>query len=134
MSRPIHFEIHATDPARVIEFYTTLFGWQFDAWGPPGGYWLIRTAPHADPTSAPPGIDGGLMARRGEPADSGQAVNAFVCTINVDDAAVALSRITELGGSIALPRMAVPGVGWLGYGKDPDGNIFGVMQNDTTAA
>ena len=134
MSRPIHFEIHASDPAAVIAFYSALFGWQFDAWGPPGRYWLIRTAPAADAASMPPGIDGGLMARIGGAAESGQAVNAFVCTVNVDDVAVALSRITELGGSMALPRMAVPGVGWLGYGKDPDGNIFGVMQNDTTAA
>jgi predicted enzyme related to lactoylglutathione lyase len=26
--------------------------------------------------------------------------------------------------------MPVPGVGWLAYCKDPEGNIFGVMQND----
>lgn len=134
MSRPIHFEIHATDPARLISFYTDLFGWQFTAWGPPGLYWVIRTGPDADPASARPGIDGGLVARKGEAANSGQPVNAFVCTIGVDDAASAMESIVVLGGGIAVPRMAVPGVGWLGYGKDPDGNIFGVMQNDANAA
>jgi predicted enzyme related to lactoylglutathione lyase len=30
--------------------------------------------------------------------------------------------------------MPVPGVGWLAYAKDPDGNIFGMMQNDASAS
>jgi uncharacterized protein len=38
------------------------------------------------------------------------------------------------GGSIALPKMPIPGVGWLAYCKDTEGNIFGVMQNDPSAA
>ncbi|MEQ1691625.1 MAG: VOC family protein [Gemmatimonas sp.] len=134
MPRPVHFEIHATEPARLIAFYTDLFGWQFNAWGPPGQYWLIRTAPDADSAAAPPGIDGGLIKRQGDAAISGQPVNAFVCTVGVDDASATLANIVVFGGSIALPRMAVPGVGWLGYGKDPDGNIFGVMQHDPSAA
>ena len=29
MPRPVHFEIHATDPQRAIRFYTQLFGWTF---------------------------------------------------------------------------------------------------------
>jgi predicted enzyme related to lactoylglutathione lyase len=32
-----------------------------------------------------------------------------------------------------LPKMAVPGVGWLAYEKDPDGNICGIMQADPGA-
>jgi hypothetical protein len=27
----------------------------------------------------------------------------------------------------------VPGVGWLAYVKDPDGNICGIMQADSSA-
>jgi predicted enzyme related to lactoylglutathione lyase len=133
MSRVAHFEIHASEPARLIEFYTSLFGWQFKTWGP-SSYWLIDTAPGVDPAHAPPGINGGLVPRRGGSPVDGQPVGAFVCTVSVDDAAVSLARIVELGGSVALPRMAIPGVGWLGYGKDPDGNIFGVMQPDESAA
>jgi predicted enzyme related to lactoylglutathione lyase len=30
--------------------------------------------------------------------------------------------------------MAIPGIGWLAYVKDPDGNIFGMMQMDAGAA
>jgi predicted enzyme related to lactoylglutathione lyase len=29
--------------------------------------------------------------------------------------------------------MAIPGVGWLCYFKDTEGNIFGMMQNDPAA-
>ena len=35
---------------------------------------------------------------------------------------------------MAFPKMAIPGVGWLAYGKDTEGNIFGVMQTDPAAA
>jgi predicted enzyme related to lactoylglutathione lyase len=45
-----------------------------------------------------------------------------------------LQRSVSLGGTLALPKMPIPGVGWLAYVKDPDGNIFGLTQPDTTAA
>jgi predicted enzyme related to lactoylglutathione lyase len=32
-----------------------------------------------------------------------------------------------------VPRMAIPGVGWLAYANDSEGNIFGMMQPDTAA-
>ncbi len=43
------------------------------------------------------------------------------------------SKLTALGGQVALPKMAVPGLGWLAYGKDTEGNIFGFMQADPLA-
>lgn len=129
MSRPIHFEIHASQPERLITFYQSLFGWTFAPWGPPGFYWQIKTGVPPDP-----GIDGGLVPRRGAPPTEGQAVNAFACTVGVESASASLARIVELGGTVALPVMAIPGVGWLAYGKDPDGNLFGVTEADPKAA
>ena len=38
--------------------------------------------------------------------------------------------MTESDGSVALPRMPIPTVGWLAYGKDTEGNLFGMMQMD----
>jgi predicted enzyme related to lactoylglutathione lyase len=32
------------------------------------------------------------------------------------------------GGTIVVPKMAIPTVGWLTYGHDTEGNIFGMMQ------
>jgi predicted enzyme related to lactoylglutathione lyase len=44
-----------------------------------------------------------------------------------------LGELGAAGGSLALPKMAVPGIGWLAYIKDPDGNILGIMQMDSGA-
>ena len=129
MNRPVHFEIHAADPERAIRFYSDLLGWKFQAWGPPGMYWVIETgiSDHA-------GINGGLVPRRGGAPQEGQAVNAFVCTVEVASAREMLAKVVAAGGTEAHPVMAVPGVGWLAYAKDPEGNIFGMMQNDPSAA
>jgi predicted enzyme related to lactoylglutathione lyase len=108
-------------------FYSAVFGWQFSKWGGPVDYWLVKTG-EADE----PGIDGGLVRRQG-PID-GQAVIAYVCTVGVDDVVEYERRATEAGGTIVLPRMPIPGVGWLVYAKDTEGNIFGMMQEDPSAA
>jgi predicted enzyme related to lactoylglutathione lyase len=126
--RPIHFEIHAADPERVQAFYRTLFGWQFQAWAGPMDYWLITTGPATEP-----GINGGLVRRRGAAPADGQAVNAYVCTVDVPNVDATLAALAAAGGTLALPKMAVPGVGWLAYVKDPDGNICGIMQADSAA-
>jgi predicted enzyme related to lactoylglutathione lyase len=44
-----------------------------------------------------------------------------------------LARNKELGGTVVLPRMPIPGIGWLAYIKDTDGNILGIMNLDPTA-
>jgi hypothetical protein len=128
MRRLVHFEIHASDPERMLAFYTTLFGWKVQKLGGDLEYWLLTTG-----TPDEPGIDGALLRRRGAPPADGQPVNAFVCTVNVSSVDAIADQLPALGGSIALPKMAVPGVGWLMYLKDPDGNILGVLQNDAAA-
>ena len=129
MPRPIHFEIHASDPERVQHFYRKLFGWQFQKWEGPMEDWLVTTGPDAEP-----GINGGLLRRQGPPASERQVVNAYVCTVGVDSVNEALGAAGELGGTVAVPRMLVPGMGWLAYVKDPDGNIVGIMQFDSSAS
>jgi predicted enzyme related to lactoylglutathione lyase len=127
MSRVIHFEIHAENPERAIAFYKALLGWEFNSWGGPMEYWLITTGPDDKP-----GINGGLIKRRG--VIDGEAVIAFVCTVDVDNLDGKLAQAVDLGGAVALPKMPVPGIGWLAYAKDTEGNIFGIMQPDSTAA
>jgi predicted enzyme related to lactoylglutathione lyase len=128
MPRVIHFEIHAQNPERAVQFYKSIFGWQITKWDGPMDYWLITTGP-ADQ----PGINGGLLPRRGPGPIEMQAVNSYICTVDVPSVDEALKAITAKGGTIALPKKPVPGVDWLAYGKDTEGNIFGVMQNDATA-
>lgn len=127
MSRAVHFEIQASDPQALIEYYSGLFGWSFNKWEG-GEYWMIHTGPDEQP-----GINGGLLPRRGPLPENMAAVNAFVITVDVDDIDAAVAK-AESGGVVAVPKMAVPGIGWLAYVKDPDGNIFGMMQADIEAA
>ena len=126
MSRPVHFEIPADNVDRAQSFYKNVFGWQFQKWDGPMDYWLIITGPDDQP-----GINGGLVRRQGE--IDGQAVIAYVCTVDVADLDASVQSAIDHGGQIALPKMPVPGVGWLAYCKDSEGNIFGMMQNDPNA-
>ena len=126
MNRVVHFEIHAENPQRAVSFYTDLFGWQFAKWDGPMDYWTIKTGSREDR-----GIDGGMVQRRG--TIDGTAVIAFVCTVDVADLAATLAKATAIGGTIALPKMPIPGVGWLAYAKDTEGNIFGMLQSDPNA-
>ena len=126
MPRVVHFEIHASDPERAVTFYEKVFGWSFQKWEGPMEYWLIVTGPDDKP-----GINGGLVRRRGE--IDGEAVIAYVCTVDVDEIDKTTATVEENGGSIALPKMPIPGMGWLVYCKDTEGNIFGMMQGDPNA-
>lgn len=127
MSRPIHFEFHITDAERAIAFYTGVFGWTITKWAGPWEYYLVGTG------EGVPGIDGALVKRRGEGPVEGAAVNASVITMDVKSCDATVAAIEKHGGTIALPKMAIPGMGWLAYGKDPDGNIFGAMERDSAA-
>lgn len=126
MPRPVHFEIHATRPEQVKAFYEAVFGWRIDRWGD-APYWTIATG------NTVPGIDGGLLPRQGPPPANGAPVGTFVITIEVPDLDIAVKDITANGGTVPVARHPIPGVGWLAYAKDPDGNLFGVMQPDDSA-
>lgn len=127
MSRVVHFEIQGSDPEALAAFYRELFGWSITRWGDQP-YWLIETGPKDQP-----GINGGLLPRNGPPPQEGQSVNAFVCTVEVASLDEHFARALSLGGVAAVPKMPIPGVGWLAYVKDPNGNILGLMQPDASA-
>jgi hypothetical protein len=120
MSRVIHFEIPSNDPESLSGFYNKVFNWVTVKAPGPMEYWLTRTG------DGEPGIDGGFM-RRHHPQQP------MANTISVDSVDSALEAVVANGGKIALPKMAIPGVGWLAYFHDPEGNIFGIMQADTSA-
>ena len=125
MARVTHFEVHAEQPERAMVFYGRVFGWRFERFGE-YDYWTVRTG---DPGE--PGIDGGLVRRRG--AIDGRSVIAFVCTVDVPDVDAAIRNVEEAGGRPVVAKFAVAGTGWLAYAKDPEGNIFGMMQADKNA-
>ena len=124
MKGPSYFEIQATDVKRAVEFYKAIFAWTFSrAEGLPIEYWRIDTD----------GSRGGLLRRPAQPPTPEQGTNAFVCSMEVVDFDATAKRITDVGGRIALPKFAVPGVCWQGYFIDTEGNTFGIFQPDPNA-
>jgi hypothetical protein len=133
MNRVVHFEIHAKDMDKLQKFYQGLFGWEFQAMGEKfGGYRVITTGPGMDKLQdlpKDPGINGGMTPRPGDmPTAAQTAVNAFVNVIGVQDTDATFKKALELGGSVAAPPMDVPNVGRLAYIKDPEYNVFGILQ------
>jgi predicted enzyme related to lactoylglutathione lyase len=121
MPRPMHFEIPADDPARAEAFYGAVFGWKFRKWDGPMPYWLITTGADGEP-----GIDGGLLPRS-------QPGASTVNTIGVASLDDTVRAVEAKGGRVVAPRMGIPGVGWLAYCLDPEGNTFGVLEADEKA-
>jgi predicted enzyme related to lactoylglutathione lyase len=56
-----------------------------------------------------------------------------VNTINVSSVDDFTTKIVANGGKVVMPKWAVPGVGYVAYCQDTEGNTFGIMQEDTSA-
>jgi uncharacterized protein len=121
MGRVIHFEIHASDTARAIKFYTDVFDWVISRWDGPEEYWLVGTGEGI-------GIDGAIVPREGPEPAVHAPINASVCTIGVDEIDAAAASVAKAGGRIVAEKIHIPGVGWLCYANDTEGNTFGMMQ------
>jgi predicted enzyme related to lactoylglutathione lyase len=122
MPRVIHFEIPADDTQRAVSFYGKVFGWKIEKYA--GGqmdYWLVTTGENKEP-----GINGAIAVKD---KIHGTTIN----TVDVPSFEEAVMKIKEAGGEVLTPKMTVPGVGYLCYCKDPEGNIFGIMQTDPNA-
>src|SRR5438128_2620733 len=103
MSGPAYFEIQADDADRAVGFYRAVFGWTFaKAEGLPIDYWRIETK----------SARGGLLKRPAPVPPAPSGTNAFVCSMEVENFDAAAANIAKLGGKLALPKFAVPGVCW----------------------
>lgn len=122
MPKVIHFEISAEKPEQAIRFYEKVFGWKVMSWEGPVEYWLFSTGEEGEA-----GIDGGLSRRQKD--EDAVAVN----TIGVPSVDEFAERVKRNGGTIVMPKHAVPGIGWLVYFKDTEGNMFGMMESDESA-
>lgn len=109
-----HFELMTADTDKCRSFYGELFRWQFDEASMPG-YTLIQ--PGTEPS-------GGMFAK---PAQApGPCMNVY---FNVDDIDATLTKAANMGGSVLVPKTAVPGVGHFAMVTDPEGITFGIMQS-----
>lgn len=115
----VHFAIHADDVERARRFYENVFGWTFEAWGPPGFY-NISTG-----TEDRPGIRGALHGRQ-EPL-TGSGTRGFTCTVAIEDLAGTRQRVTDNVGTIVLEELEIPTVGRLTHFLDTEGNEVAAM-------
>jgi uncharacterized protein len=122
MPSVVHFELPVDDPERAVNFYRNVFNWQIDKWSGPTDYWLVTTE-----KSGGMGIDGALTRRT-------EGFMSTVNTIGVESVEDAVAKVEANGGKILMPRSPIPGIGWLAYAQDTEGNNFGIMQSDETAA
>jgi uncharacterized protein len=122
-----HFEIPADDLNRAADFYRGLFGWNIQPYDP-DKIWMVATVP-TDEKGKPerPGVNGMLIKKQ-------HPQHPFANYILVEDIDAYAKKAEELGGAIAMPKTAVPGMGWFLYFKDPEGNIMGMWQPDESAA
>lgn len=120
MPRIIHFEIPSKNPDKAAEFYNSVFGWETTKWDGPMPYWLVQTGPDDQP-----GINGAFM--------DAASNNRLTYVLDVDDVDTYVEKVKQHGGTVVMPKDVVPGIGYLAYFEDLDGNLFGVMQDDPTA-
>ncbi len=122
MARLTHFAICADDTARARAFYKTVFGWRFEAWGPPElDFFQIRTG---DPDEV--GVQGALQ-KRAETL-TGTGMRGFECTLGVTGLDDVLARAVAGGGAVTGAPLVIPGVGRLAFVQDTEGNRLGVME------
>lgn len=127
MSLVVHFEIHASEPQQLIDYYGELFGWTFTQFGEMD-YWTIETGEGSvQMDTAGWGINGGLTRREGARPDIGGPVTGANLVIGTDRVDELFAKGLDLGGTEALPLETVPEIGRFGYLIDPDGNVFGLI-------
>jgi len=122
MPEVIYFDIRANDPEKAARFYKDVFDWKIKKTGNPKYPWRIDTGDEKEP-----GISGGI-AKRTEPTDSTALI------FDVSSVHEFAGKVKASGGEIIKPKHAIPGVGYLVMCKDSEGNRFGIMQLDESAA
>ena len=117
VSRVVHFEIPVDDPERAGAFYSAVFSWQADRWGPME-YWNLSTG------EAPGvGAEGALSPRS-------EQTPGVVVYVGVHDIDAALDRVKEAGGTPLTEKVPIPTVGWSAHIRDTEGNLIGLFQPD----
>lgn len=125
MNQLSYFDIHATEPKILVDFYSKVFGRRFelDPKVPVEYYRIFEAGPF-----------GWLIKIPGRaPATIEHWINAFTCSMEVEYFDATAQLIIEHWGSISMPKFAIPGKCWQWYFMDPDHNEFGIFQVDEKA-
>ncbi len=110
----VHFEIAVKDGDKGRKFYSKVFDWNINVVDGMN-YGMV------DPDEG--GISGGIMQ-----AEEGKFPPYVTLYMLVDDIQKYLDRAVALGAHTIAPPTEIPGMGWYGLFKDPDGNLIGLWQ------
>ena len=112
----VHFEIPASDPAKLSRFYSEVFGWKFEkAPMTEMEYWMITTGPRGKSV-------GGGMYKKMAPDEGPRNY------IGVDKIDKAIESFKKAGGKELVGKMEVPKMGWSFIGVDPEGNTIALFE------
>jgi uncharacterized protein len=126
MNPVVHFEMPAQDKMRMVNFYTTAFGWQTKQLGPEMGEYVLATTIESDETGRPkkPGaINGGFFQKTDDKPSQYPSV-----VIAVDDIRKHMRKVEEAGGKVLGEPSDIPGVGSYVSFFDTEGNRVSMLQ------
>jgi len=112
----VHFEFPADDSARSKSFWNSLFGWEFEEFQG-SGYHMTQT----------PQPGGAVQGRQ-------EGQSGVTVYFDTDDVVTASEQVASLGGTVVMPKMPVPGMGYFAICLDTEGNAFGLWESDESAA
>jgi hypothetical protein len=119
MGNPVvHFEVVGKNGDALKGFYESLFGWKSQSIQEMG-YHLVEKE------------DGGIGGGIGTSPDGTTMATFYV---QVDDPQGALDKAVELGGTVVMPVMTIPGMVTIALFGDPEGNVVGVVASETPPA
>ena len=119
----VHTELVSNDTAATRTWMANVFGTQFMDMTNPGGEYFTFGNPSL-------GVGGAVRPVLPETESVPYAVPYFSVG-NIDESIVSA---TENGGTIMVPKTAVPGYGYFSWINVPGGLTLAIWQNDATAA
>lgn len=113
---PCWVDIGVPDVAAARDFYSALFGWDYEGGSPEFGGYLTVTS-HGRAAAG--------MGPQTDPDDPPR----WTTYLATDDVAAGLERVTAAGGRVVVPAMQVGPMGTMGLAADPQGAVFGLWQS-----
>jgi len=115
MGNPLcHFELSVSDPEKSQAFYENVFDWKFSH-DRSMDYTMIN--PGGEPM-------GGMMKKPDQAP--GFSLSVYFCVDSLDET---IAKVQAAGGTVAVPKTEIQGMGFWALFLDPDGIPVGVYES-----
>jgi predicted enzyme related to lactoylglutathione lyase len=118
-AKVVHLEIPADDTGRARQFWSELFGIEWQSPDMPVEYHMFGDQKE--------GYGGGLYPRQSAEDDQ---LRVYFETDDIDST---LDKVRQIGGTVDEEKQPVPAMGWFAHVRDPEGNKFSFWQGDENA-